>query len=59
MKRPLLMFSIALASLCSGGAALIFESLWFQQASLVLGSSVWATSVVLAGFMAGLGLGNY
>ncbi|MBJ80069.1 MAG: hypothetical protein CMH60_02005 [Myxococcales bacterium] len=58
MKRAAFLWPIALASLCSGASALIFESLWFQQASLVLGSSVWATSVVLAGFMAGLGLGN-
>lgn len=42
----------------SGAAALVFESLWFRQAGLALGNSVWATSLVLTGFMAGLGLGN-
>jgi spermidine synthase len=42
----------------SGAAALIFESLWFRQAGLAFGNSVWATSLVLTGFMAGLGLGN-
>src|SRR5688572_25231939 len=42
----------------SGAAALIFEVLWFRQAGLALGNSVWASSVVLAGFMAGLALGN-
>jgi predicted membrane-bound spermidine synthase len=44
--------------LCSGAAALLFETLWFRLAGLGLGSGVWASSVVLAAFMAGLGLGN-
>jgi len=44
--------------LLSGAGALVFERLWFHQAGLALGSSVWATSLVLAGFMAGLALGN-
>jgi spermidine synthase len=35
----------------SGASALIFETLWFHQASLAFGSSVWASSLVLAGFM--------
>lgn len=42
----------------SGAAALLFETLWFHQAGLALGNSVWASSVVLAGFMGGLALGN-
>src|SRR5687767_13517957 len=42
----------------SGAAALIFEMLWFRQAGLALGNSVWASSLVLAGFMAGMALGN-
>ena len=42
----------------SGAAALIFEMLWFRQAGLALGNSVWASSLVLAGFMGGLALGN-
>lgn len=42
----------------SGATALIFETLWFHAAGLALGNSVWATSLVLAAFMAGLGLGN-
>jgi spermidine synthase len=42
----------------SGAAALIFETLWFRQAGLMFGNSVWATSVVTASFMAGLALGN-
>jgi spermidine synthase len=42
----------------SGAAALLFETLWFHQASLAFGSSVWASSLVLAGFMGGLAVGN-
>jgi spermidine synthase len=42
----------------SGAAALLFETLWFQQAGLAFGNSVWASSLVMAGFMGGLALGN-
>jgi predicted membrane-bound spermidine synthase len=44
--------------LLSGVAGLIFETLWFRQAGLVLGNSVWASSLVLASFMGGLACGN-
>lgn len=42
----------------SGSAALLFETLWFHQAGLTFGNSVWASAVVLSSFMAGLALGN-
>jgi len=42
----------------SGASALVLETLWFRQAGLALGNGVWAISVVLASFMAGLALGN-
>jgi predicted membrane-bound spermidine synthase len=42
----------------SGAAALVFEALWFHQTGLTFGNSVWASSLVLAGFMAGLALGS-
>jgi spermidine synthase len=42
----------------SGASALIFEMLWFHQAGLAFGNSVWASSLVLSGFMGGLALGN-
>lgn len=42
----------------SGCSALIFETLWFHQAGLAFGNSVWASSLVLAGFMAGMAGGN-
>jgi spermidine synthase len=44
--------------LLSGAAALLFETLWFHQAGLAFGNSVWASSLVLAGFMGGLAVGN-
>lgn len=42
----------------SGTAALVFETLWFRQAGLTFGNGVWASSLVLSSFMAGLALGN-
>ncbi len=42
----------------SGASALIFESIWFHQAGLNLGNSVWASSIVLTSFMAGLAIGS-
>lgn len=45
-------------ALGSGAAALLFQTLWFRVAGLSLGNGVWAGSVVLAAFMAGLALGN-
>lgn len=52
--------SIALraAFFLSGAAGLIFQLVWFYRCGLVLGSSVGAVTVVLSGFMAGLGAGN-
>lgn len=43
----------------SGASALTFETIWFRQAGLVFGNSVWAGSMVLASFMAGLAIGNW
>ena len=42
----------------SGASALAFETLWFRLAGQMLGNNVWASSVVLAGFMGGLAIGN-
>jgi len=42
----------------SGASALVFELLWFQLSGLTFGNSVWATSIVLSAFMAGLALGS-
>jgi hypothetical protein len=37
---------------------LLFEALWLQRAGLMFGSSVWASSIVLGAFMAGLAVGG-
>lgn len=49
---------VSLLFFISGCAALLFETVWFRQAGLALGNSVQSSSLILAGFMAGLGLGN-
>ena len=50
--------ALSLIFFASGASALVFETLWFHQAGLAFGNSVWASSLVLAGFMAGLAVGN-
>src|SRR5258706_12475677 len=54
------MLSLLLSAVffASGASALILETLWFRQAGLAFGNSVWASSLVLSGFMGGLALGN-
>jgi spermidine synthase len=44
--------------MASGAAALVFETVWFRLTGLMLGNGIWASSVVLAAFMAGLASGN-
>ncbi len=51
-------FLLTAAFFASGASALIFETLWFRQAGLAFGNSIWASSLVLSAFMAGLALGN-
>lgn len=43
----------------SGFAALIYEVVWFRALSLVLGSTTYAITTMLATFMAGLSIGAY
>jgi spermidine synthase len=50
--------ALSIIFLLSGAAALLFETLWFRQAGLALGNSVWASSLVTSSFMGGLALGN-
>src|ERR1044072_2769731 len=42
----------------SGAVALVLETVWFSQAGLVVGNSVWSAALVVAAFMGGLGLGT-
>jgi len=43
----------------SGISGLMYETVWLRMLSRVLGNTVYATSVVIAAFMAGLALGSY
>ena len=45
--------------LVSGAAALVYQSAWIRQLSLILGSTNYAVGTVLAAFMAGLGVGAF
>lgn len=56
--HPLRWVFFALFTL-SGVAGLIYQVLWARQFTLVLGASTYAVTVVLAVFMAGLGLGAW
>jgi spermidine synthase len=47
------------AVLMSGAAALIYEVVWTRALSLILGSTTYAVSTMLATFMAGLALGAW
>ena len=49
---------LSLVFFISGAAALLFETLWFRQAGIGLGNTIWATSLVTASFMGGLAVGN-
>jgi predicted membrane-bound spermidine synthase len=49
---------LCLAFFASGCASLLFETLWFRQTGLLLGNSVWASSLVTASFMGGLAMGS-
>src|SRR6187402_1171497 len=59
VTRLTLLPSAILAAIClaSGAAGLVFETVWFHRAGLVLGSSVWSTAMVLSSFMGGLTIG--
>lgn len=54
MKR-LLLFAFSI----SGAAALIYEVAWTRALSLLMGSTTYAVSTMLATFMAGLALGGF
>jgi spermidine synthase len=43
----------------SGICGLAYEILWVRMLGLILGNSIYAVSLVVAAFMAGLGLGSY
>ncbi|MBI5623833.1 MAG: fused MFS/spermidine synthase [Elusimicrobia bacterium] len=50
---PIILFFV------SGFTALLYEIVWTRQLILVFGATVPSTSVILAGFMAGMALGSW
>src|SRR5262245_41280950 len=44
---------------CSGISALVFQTLWVKQLSLVVGTDVHAVAIGVSAFFAGLALGSY
>ena len=50
--------TLCLVFMASGASSLAFETLWLHQARIALGNDVWAASLVLSAFMAGMGVGN-
>ncbi|MCX7794757.1 MAG: fused MFS/spermidine synthase [Thermodesulfovibrionales bacterium] len=50
---------ILISFLFSGLSALVYEVVWTRALSLILGSTVYSLSIMLATFMAGLAAGSY
>lgn len=53
--RKLVLFSFLLSGFCS----LLYEVIWMRTLALVLGHTLFSTSLVLAVFMGGLALGSF
>jgi predicted membrane-bound spermidine synthase len=51
--------AVCLLFLVSGAVGLVYEVVWMRMATRVFGCTTYATSVVLAAFMAGLALGSW
>lgn len=51
--------ALLLLFVVSGASGLVYEVIWMRQLILVFGSTLFATSAVLATFMGGLALGAY
>src|SRR5215472_10939020 len=56
--RPSVLPVLLLLLAGSGGAALIYEIVWFQLLQLVIGSSAVSLGLLLAAYMGGLCLGS-
>ena len=56
-KDQLILGGVSLCFLLSGFAALLYQTAWLRQFSIVFGTSELAVATVLAAYMAGLGLG--
>ena len=54
-----LVWGVVLLFLLSGAAGLVYQVLWVRLLSLAFGVTVFAVTVVLASFMAGLAIGSF
>lgn len=55
MNKKIILLALGL----SGMAALIYEIVWIRPLSLIFGSTIYATSTIIAAFLAGLSLGSW
>lgn len=58
-QNPRVSQLIIFATITSGMAALIFQTLWARSFSIIFGSTVQASAVVFASFLIGVALGAY
>ncbi|RLE36621.1 MAG: hypothetical protein DRJ61_00360 [Acidobacteria bacterium] len=58
-SRAFSLFPLLLLALLSGAAALSLELLWARQLTLTFGSSHYAVTTTLAGFLFGMGIGSF
>ncbi|MHB8924871.1 MAG: spermidine synthase [Coriobacteriia bacterium] len=56
-KTPLAVAALLAAYALSGAAALTYEVAWMRELSSMFGSTAYASGILLAAFMTGLGLG--
>ena len=56
-ERSTAVRALEVATLCSGAAALIAETVWTRAFSIVVGSTVEAAAATFAAFLVGLALG--
>src|SRR5262245_19499021 len=58
MRLRNLSWLILVLFFCSGATALVYEVVWSKFLSQMIGSTIYAQTVVLAAFMGGLAIGN-
>jgi spermidine synthase len=59
VSRGRLPLALCVSFLVSGSSGLMYEVVWLRMLSRTLGSTVYATSTILAVFMGGLALGSF
>ena len=59
MRKPRDIYLIYLLFFTSGISGLIYEVVWLRMLARIMGVTIYATSTVVAAFMAGLALGSF